>query len=156
MQRRQRFSPIVLAMAAGLLLASCGSNNSSESTATPDSSSTSATATAAEVCTDLAALKASVRTLTDIEPLQDGLNALEAALADSSAALDTAVASVTDELQPPVEQVETAFTAVQTAADGLTADSLKEKAPDIVTALQGLKTALTSLAETLAQECPEA
>ena len=156
MQRRQRFSPIVLAMAAGLLLASCGSNNSSESTATPDSSSTAATATAAEVCTDLAALKASVRTLTDIEPLQDGLNALEAAVADTRAALDTAVASVTAELQPAVEQLETSFTAVQTAADGLTTDNLKEKAPGVVTALQGLKTALTSLAATLAQDCPEA
>jgi len=142
-------------MAAGLFLASCGSSDSSEATTTPDSSSASATAAAAEGCTDVAALKSSVQTLTDIEPLQDGLNALEAALADTKAALDTAIASVTAELQPPVEQLETAFTAVQTAADGLTTDNLKEKAPGIVTALRGLETALTSLATTLTQECPE-
>ena len=155
-QRCQRFGPVLLAIAVGLFLASCGSSDSSEATSTPDSSSASAPATAAEGCTDVAALKSSVQTLTDIEPLQDGLNALEAALADSRAALETAVASVTEALQPSVEQVETAFTAVETAADGLTTDNLKEKAPDIVTALRGLKTALTSLAAMLAQDCPEA
>jgi hypothetical protein len=155
-QRTQRFGTVLLAVAALVFMASCGSSDSSEATTTPDSSSPSATATAADGCADVAALKSSVQTLTDIEPLQDGLNALEAAVEDTKAALDTAVASVTAELQPAVEQLETAFAAVQTAADGLTTENLKEKAPGIVTALQGLKIALTSLAAALAQDCPEA
>ncbi|WP_322938389.1 hypothetical protein [Nocardioides bizhenqiangii] len=154
-QRSRRFGSALLAVVAGVFLASCGSSDPSDTTTTADSSSPFATATAAAGCTDVAALKSAVQTLTDIEPLQDGLNALEAALADTNTALDTAVASVSAELQPAVGQLETAFAAVQTAADGLTTDNLKEKAPGIVTALRGLETALTSLTATLSQECPE-
>jgi hypothetical protein len=155
-QRSQRFGSTLLAVAAAVFLASCGgSSDSSGSNTEADSVSSSATPDAAASCSDVAALKTSVQTLTDVEPLQDGLNELEAAAADTKAALDTAVASVTAALEPAVGQVETAFAAVQTAADGLTTDNLKEKAPGVVTALQGLKTALTSLAATLSQECPE-
>ena len=68
----------------------------------------------------------------------------------------TVLASVSAELQPVVEQVGTAFGAVQTASDGLTAETLTEQAPEIVAALQSLKTALAALAATLSQDCPAA
>jgi hypothetical protein len=103
----------------------------------------------------VAALKSSVQTLTDIEPLQDGLNALEAAVADTKAALDTAVASVTAELQSAVQLVQTKFEAVQTALEGVTSDNFREEAPAIGAALRSLGTAMTSLATTVSQECPE-
>lgn len=144
-------------MAAGVFLASCdGSSDSSGSNTAADSASSSATPGAAAGCTDVAGLKSSVQTLTDIEPLQDGLNALEAAFDGTKAALDTAVASVTDELRPAVEQVEAAFAAVQSAVDGTTTDNLKRPgARDRRSASgQGSDTALTSLAATLSQECP--
>ena len=80
---------------------------------------------------------------------------MEAASADAKAALDTAVASVTAELDPAVEQVKTEFTAVQTSMNGLTADNFADNAPAIATALQGLEGALRSLAATLSEECPE-
>ena len=153
-QRRQRFAPALLVLAIGMFLVSCGEDDPSASP-TANSSRPSGTTTAAAGCADVAALKSSVQTLTDIEPLQDGLNALEASITDTRAALDTAVASVTGELQPVVEEVETQFAAVQTAVDGVTTDNLKENAPAVATALRGLETALTSLAAAVTKECPE-
>jgi hypothetical protein len=148
----------VLVVVAMVFLISCGSgDDSSSSNSTPDSSTPPpATATAAAGCTEVAALKSSVQALTDVEPLQDGLNALEASVGDTKAALDAAVASATAELQPAVEQVKTAFAAVQTAVNGVTTDNLTEKAPAIATALRGLDTALGSLGDTLTQKCPQA
>ena len=156
-QRTPRWGSALLAVAAGMFLVSCGdSSSSSESSTTASSSSTSAnTPSAPAGCADLAALQASAQTLTGIEPLHEGTNALEAALADTKAALDTVLASVSADLQPALEGVGTAFDAVQTASDGLTAETLREQAPGIVAALQGLNTALTALGATLSQECPE-
>ena len=153
-QRSRTFGSTLLALVVGLSLVGCGSSDPSRSTPTSSTSSPSATATVAAGCADVAALKQSAQTLSDIEPLQDGLNALEAAITDTKASLDTAVDSVTAELQPAVQQVATQFAAVQAAADGLTTDTLREKAPGVVTAVRGLETALTSLAATLSQKCP--
>jgi hypothetical protein len=156
-QRSHRLNSVLLALAAGVLLVGCGdSSDSSDSSTTATSSSPAATTSSAPVgCADLAALQASAQTLSGIEPVQDGTNALNAALADTHAALETVLASASAELQPVVEQVGTAFDAVQTASAGLTADTLMDQAPGIVAALQGLNTALTALATTLTQECPE-
>jgi hypothetical protein len=157
-QRSRTFGSTLLAVVVGVSLVACGSGDPSGSTPTPSASSPSvspsATAEVAPGCADVAALKSSAQTLSDVEPLQDGLNALEAAITDTKTSLETAVVSVTAELQPAVQQVKTQFAAVQTAADGLTTDNLREKAPGVVTALRGLETALTSLTATLTQECP--
>ncbi|MFB2599225.1 hypothetical protein ACEXQE_15635 [Herbiconiux sp. P17] len=151
-QRNRGLGWAVLVMAAGALLVGCSSTSPSEpTTPTPSSPSTDTAA----ACTDAAELKSSVQALTEVEPLQDGLDALEAASAETKADVDTAVASVSGELRPAVEQVKTDFAAVQTAMNGLTTDTLQEKAPEIVTALRSLKTALSSLGTTLSQECPE-
>jgi predicted nucleic acid-binding Zn-ribbon protein len=103
----------------------------------------------------VAALKSSMQALSDIEPLQDGLDALEAAVADAKTALDAAAASITAELQPAVQQVQTAFEALQTAVDGLNQDNLREQAPAIGAALQGLAAAVTSLTTSATQACPD-
>jgi hypothetical protein len=150
----------LLAVAAGTFLVSCGdSSSSSDSSAAASSSSpsspSSTTAAEPEGCADLAALQTSAQTLTGIEPLADGTDALKAGLADTQAALDAVLASASAGLKPVVEQVGAAFDAVQTAADGLTADTLTEQAPAIVAALQGLNSALTALGATLSQECPQ-
>jgi hypothetical protein len=136
---------LLLVVATGAFLVGCGP-------ATPASSSSSTAA--ATACADAAELKSSVQTLAEVKPLQDGLNALEDAAADTKAALDTSVASATAALQPAVDQVKSEFAAVQTAMDGLSADNLSEKGPAIGTALRGLRTALSSLGTTLSQECP--
>jgi hypothetical protein len=152
-----RLGSTVLCLAAVVLLVSCGGSSDPGGASATASSSAQAetTAAAAAGCADVAALESSVQALTGVEPLQDGLTGLEAAVADTKTALDTAVASATAELQPAVEDVRTQFAAVQTAASGVTTDNIKQKAPAIGAALRSLGTATTALASTLTQECPD-
>ena len=128
-QRSRTFGSPLLALVVAMFLVGCGSGDPSGSTPTPSSSSPSATAEVAAGCADVAALKSSAQTLSDVEPLQDGLNALEAAITDTKTTLDTAVGSVAAELQPAVQQVQTQFAAVQAAANGLTTDNLRGRPP---------------------------
>jgi hypothetical protein len=106
-------------------------------------------------CADVGALGASAQALTEIDPLQDGLDAPEAALAHTKAAVGTALMAGSAELQPAVKQTHTAFAAVQAASDGVTAETLSEHAPAIASALLGLKASLAPLSATLTQECPK-
>jgi hypothetical protein len=89
-----------------------------------------------------------------VRPAQDGVAALKTAIANVKTSLDAAVASASPVLQPDVEQVKTAFAALQTAASGLTADNLKQKAPSIASAMKQVATATNSLSLTLTQSCP--
>jgi len=142
-----------------VLLVGCGSSDSSstaaETTPSPSASSPSATSTTPAGCDDVAALKTSMQSLAEIRPLQDGLDATEQAVTDAKDSLEKAVSSMSEELKPAVDDISTAFAAVQTAVDGLTKDNIREQAPAIATALQGLGAAVTSLATTLTQECPQ-
>ncbi len=115
--------------------------------------STTATASAA-ACADVAELKSSLEALTKVKPAEDGVPALKTAIANVKTNLAPAQASASEALQPSVEQVKTAFADLQTAAGGLTKDNLKEKAPDIVTAMKQLRTATAALSSTLTDSCP--
>ena len=158
----RRSVPAALACVALLFaLAGCGedspttASSASPSVSTTAASTATATASAAQdaACADAAALKASLEALTQVEPLQDGLTALNAAIAEARSSLDTAVASASAAVEPDVEQVRTAFADLQTAASGLTADNLREKAPSIATALRQVATATSALGATLSQRC---
>jgi hypothetical protein len=92
--------------------------------------------------------------LTQVKPAEDGLPALTTAIANVKTNLDKAEASVSPVLQPSVQQVKTAFAELQTAAGGVTADNLRQKAPAIATALKQVKTATQALSSTLTQSCP--
>jgi hypothetical protein len=50
--------------------------------------------------------------------------------------------------------VKTTFAELQTAASGITADNLKQKAPAIAAALKQVATARQALSSTLTQSCP--
>jgi hypothetical protein len=144
----------VLAGVALLFLTSCGSSYTTGSTATTSPAAPATTATPRPGCADVAALRSSLEALTKVNPLQDGLTSLNAAIADVQSKLNAARASAGMDLQPAVDQVNTAFTALQTATTGVTADNIRQKAPAIITALQQLGTATASLATMLAQKCP--
>lgn len=155
LHRALRPASAVVAGVALLLLAGCDSSSTSGSTATTSPATAPATtATPRPGCADVAALKSSLEALTKIQPLQDGLTALNAAIADVKTKLDVAAASAGADLQPAVQEVKTAFTALQTAVSGVTADNLRQRLPAISTALQQLGTATASLATTLTQKCP--
>src|SRR4029453_18750008 len=89
----------------------------------------------AAACEDVAALKSSLEALTKVRPAQDGVGALKTAIANVKSNLDTAEASASPVLKPSVDQVKAAFAALQTAASGLTADNVKQKAPSIASAM---------------------
>ena len=75
-------------------------------------------------------------------------------MADVKTSLGAAAASASAALQPAVESVKTAFSELETAASGLSADNLRQQAPAINTALQQVGTAASSFATTLTQSCP--
>lgn len=165
MSLRRAFRPasVVIAEAAVLFLAGCGSSSASGSTATTSRASApttspagapATTATPGSGCADVAALKSSLDSLTKINPLQDGLTSLNAAIADVEVKLDVAAASAGADLQPAVEQVKTAFAALQTAVSGGTTDNFRQELPAISTALQQVGTSTASLATTLTEKCP--
>jgi hypothetical protein len=145
------------------ILTSCGTSSaptqtspsqSSPAASSAASSSPSPSGAATEACADVAALKSSLEALTKVKPLQDGVPALTTAIDNVKTNLDKAEASASEALQPDVQQVKTAFAQLQTAASGLTASNLKEKAPAIATALAQVAAATKALSAALAEACP--
>lgn len=159
--RRSVFS-LVAAIALLCVLVSCGTNSTPSQTSAPPTTAapatTAASSTAGEAtaaaCEDVAALKSSLEALTKVRPVQDGVGALRTAIANVKSNLDTAEASASPVLKPSVEQVKTAFDALQTAASGLTADNVRERAPSIASAMVQVVTATRALSSTLADSCP--
>jgi hypothetical protein len=159
--RRARRSASAAFAAVALLcvLTSCGTS-SSESQPSPPATTAAATtsppttdATAA-ACEDIEALKSSLEALTKVRPAEDGLTALTTAMANVKTSLDKAEASASPALQPSVQEVKTAFGELQTAASGLTADNLRQKAPAIAAALKQVAAATRALSTKLRESCP--
>jgi hypothetical protein len=147
------------AIALLCVLTSCGTS-SSESQPSPPATTAAATtsppttdATAA-ACEDIEALKSSLDALTKVRPAEDGLTALRTAMANVKTNLDKAEASASPALQPSVQEVKTAFGELQTAASGLTADNLRQKAPAIAAALKQVGAATRALSTKLSESCP--
>jgi phage-related protein len=136
------------------VLASCGTSSAPSETSPPATTATPTPDATAAACEDVQALKSSLEALTKVEPAQDGVAALAAAIANVKTSLETAEASVSPALQPSVEQVKTAFGQLQTAASGLTADNLRQKAPALASAIKEVATATQALSTTLSQACP--
>ncbi len=141
---RRSASAAIAAVAVLCVLGSCGTSSTPSQTSPPATTAapatsaiptTTATPTTAG-CEDVAALKSSLDVLTKVRPAQDGVPALKTAIANVNTNLDKAKASASPVLQPDVEQVKTAFADLQTAASGLTADNLKQKAPSIASAMK--------------------
>jgi hypothetical protein len=122
-------------------------------TAAPTTAAPTTSAAPAAACADVAELKSSLEALTKADPAEDGVPALKTAIANVKANLAPAEAAVSEVLQPRVEQVKTAFAELQSAADGLTRDNLRAKAPDIAAAMKQVRTATAALSSTLTESC---
>ena len=156
MSSRLRSAAGVLVVVALLgVLTGCGGSSAPSQTSAPTATTTSTTSsTSTAGCADVTALKTSLQALTQVRPLQDGVAALQAAIASVKTSLDAAVASASSALQPQVAQVKSAFAGLQTSVTGLTTDNLAQKAPSIAAAMTQLRTAASGLASTLTQNCP--
>ena len=111
-------------------------------------------ASAEQGCSELATLKDSVTALTQIEPLQDGLDALNASVATVKTDLQSAAGAVSADLQPSVDQVQSAFDQLEASLQGVTTDNLAASATEIGTALTAVGTSLTGLETDLTEKCP--
>ena len=144
-----RSSSAVLASAVLIgLLAACGGGDDTSSGSTP-----SPTATATAGCDSASALEDSLQTLKGVDVRKDGVDGLTGAVADVANDLDAAVSSASSKLQPPIDDVKTAFTALQSSVDGLTVENLRQKAPSIKAALSQVEAATTALASAVADSC---
>jgi hypothetical protein len=143
------------------VLVGCGTSSTptqtsppAATTAAPTTAAPSAAATPSAVCEDVAELRSSLEALTKVEPAEDGVPALKAAIADVKTKLTSAEASASEALQPHVEEVKIAFGNLQTAAADLTPDNRREKAPEIAAAMKQVRTATAALSSTLTDSCP--
>jgi len=138
-------TPLILVV---LLIGAVGCSSSYDG---GDGSSTSAAPTG---CSEAASLKESVTTLTGVNPVDDGLDALKGAAADVKTDLDATVSAVSSELQPSVDEVKSAFDDLESTLGGITdAASLGAAATEVGTELTQLGTALTGLSSTIDQDC---
>jgi hypothetical protein len=143
------FSGVLASVVLICLLAACGGGDDTTSGSEP-----SPTATASPGCGDASALEDSLQALKGVDVRKDGVKALTGAAADVANDLDAAVASASSELQPHVDQVKTAFTALQSSLSGLTVDNLRQKAPAVRAALTEVGAATDGLASALTDSCP--
>jgi hypothetical protein len=144
-----------LVTVALLVVPTACSDSSTESQPSPSATAAPpATSPSAMDCAASAELKSSLETLRNVEPLQDGLTAFNTAMAGVKSSLETAAAAASAALQPAVANVKSAFTELEAAASGLSADNLRQKAPAINTALQQVGTAASTFTTTLTQSCP--
>ena len=157
-QARRSASGTFAALALLCLLASCGTSSppspTSPAVTTAPTTTAPTTSTSTSACADVSALRSSLEALTKVKPAKDGVAALTTAMDEVKVNLAKARASATAALQSQVRQTNAAFTELQTAVTGLTAQNLKEKAPAINAALTQVKTATEALASTLTQGCP--
>lgn len=149
--RRCTFAAIA---AVALLFASCSTSSPPTQTSPGTTSAAPTTTAPTTACADVAALKSSLEALTKVKPAQDGVSALTTAIANVKTSLDVAEASASPVLQPSVQQVKTAFAALQAAASGLTTDNLAQKVPAIASAMKQVATATARLRTTLTESCP--
>jgi hypothetical protein len=118
------------------------------------STTISSTTTLSAGCADVMALKSSLEALKNVNMQQGGVDALKSAVADVKTKLDAATSSASSDLQPSVQQVQTAVAALETATNGLTTSNLTQKAPAIAAALTQVAPAVSTLSTKLAQSCP--
>lgn len=156
MRVQRSLRPVTIAL-AGLvllgLLGACGDSSTTEESTSGETMSMTPSASATDDCADVTALQDSLTALTDVDPLADGTDALNAAIDDVKTNLDAAVDSASAQLQPQVDDVETAFASLQDAVTGLTADNLTAKAPAISAALVELGSATKTLSTSITDNC---
>ena len=153
-QRRTRSLTWGIAVLSLLALIGASCSSEPDSGGSPSSAVSASVSQATDGCAEVATLKDSLTALTQIEPLQDGLDALESSVATVKADLQSAASAVSDDLKPSVDQVQSSFDQLESSLQGVTTDNLAASATAIGTALTAVGTSLTDLESELTQRCP--
>jgi hypothetical protein len=147
MQRRSRSVTHGIALFAMLAVVGAACSSDPEAGTTPSP-------TLSKGCAELAALKDSLTALTQVELVNDGLDALESSVATAKTDLQNAASAVSDALAPSVDQVQSSFDQLESALQGATTDNLAASATEVGTALTAVGTSLTDLQSELTNTCP--
>lgn len=114
----------------------------------------SAAPTSPPGCAEATALKQSVTALTEVSPVNDGLDALKSAATEVQTDLDATLSAVSSELQPSVDQVKTSFDDLRSILEGISdADGLGAAATEVGAGLSQVGRALTGLSDSIDQDC---
>jgi hypothetical protein len=148
---------LLLAMVC-LVAAACRGSDDNTSGAAPAATTTTAaasgtTAAASQACTDAAALKASMAELDQLDPPSAGKAGIQAALDKVQANLASLRGSATGQWGSQITELEGAVEALKTTIAGISGDSLVSDLPTIVSDLQRIDTAWTTLQQQIDQDC---
>jgi hypothetical protein len=158
---RTRWAAVLLA--TGLLVAGCGSSSGqgggtpapAPSPTTPTPSTPASTATAsAQVCTDAAALQASVDRLVTITVGPGAVTELQNDLKDVQSSLTTLVDGARTEWQDEIAALQASLTTLQTALQQLASSPGSSTVAATRTALSGVGSAARNLFAAVSASCP--
>lgn len=144
---RRTALPLVLILALSIgSLAACGDDSESAGTTTTTSAEQA-------YCADLDQLKRDVASITDMDVVADGTDAVTAqfdALKDDLSALKS---SAGDAASSEITTMETALDDLQSALSAVAGDLTLANASDVVSAVQSVATAGTAVVTTLESAC---
>ena len=138
---RLRLVALPLMVVLGLAAAGCSDDDGGAPTA------------ATSGCDEVNALEDSLTSLTEVDLVSDGTDALQSAVSDVKTDLDAAVSAVGAELEPAVDEVQTAFGDLESALESISSEGLGAAATEIGNTLAELGTALTGLTTEISQTC---
>jgi hypothetical protein len=144
---------LLLAMVC-LLAPACGDSGDGTSGAAPATTAASATtAAASQACADAAALKASMAELDQLDPPSAGKAGIQAALDKVRTNLAALRGSATGQWSSQLTELDSAVEALKTTIAGITSDNLASALPTVVSDLQRIDTAWTTLQQQIDQDC---
>ena len=162
----------MVALAAGLLTAACGSSSTSPSLASSPSSATTAAATSpaatspaatspaptstSALCQEVAALRASVDKLKHVTIGKGTADELKADVADVKTKLGAVKTEAHGQAQAQISAMEDSIAKLQSAVKTLTSNFSVSAVSDTVSAVRGVATSASSLLGALSKQCPSA
>jgi hypothetical protein len=144
---------LLLAMVC-LVAPACGDSGDGTSGAAPATTAASATtAAASQACADADALKASMAELDQLDPSSAGKAGIQAALDKVRTNLAALRGSATGQWGSQLTELDGAVQALKTTINGINSDSLASSLPTVVSDLQRIDTAWTTLQQQIDQDC---
>lgn len=144
---RRTAVPLVFMLALSIAsLAACGDD--------ADSSGTTTTTSAEQAyCADLDQLKSDVASITDMDVVADGTDAVTAQFDTLKDDLSALKSSAGDAASSEISTMETALDDLQSALGAVSGDLTLANASDVLTAVQSVGTAGTAVVTTLESAC---
>jgi len=140
----RRFGLLSIALLVAVALASCSDDGGGDEGDTTEASG----------CEEVDALEDSLTSLTQIEPVDDGMDALESAVAEVRTDLEAAASAVSSDLQPSVDEVQSSFDELETTLEGISSEGgLGAAATEVGNALTQIGTALEDLSAEIGERC---